>query len=355
MSISQLIAADDLRKVRYGEKITGLAFASLLQASAASGYDNSAWRSISNLLQCEWADQVGLSSPTAWWAPRRRDARALGARGMTAGSTTNGGDLAISTAALAVAAATRPLTVLEQAGALRTELSGVVDAVLPEWVGGSGYWVAEGQEVGDAALTVAGGSATARTAGATLTLSRRLVQQADAIEQSVAAELQRLVRGTVEAAFINGPGTESQPLGLIQTPGATAVPFAASLATYAELKAMVKAYYDADAAPDAARFLVNPATFADLLTVAESAGSGQYAATITSGRQILGIPALLTNHCPAGKVLLMDPANVSTFFWRAPQVIINRFADDRSGAVRLTCLNDCALLVQRREQLVIGG
>lgn len=358
MSTTALTAAADLRSLRHADRLD-LTFASLLLAPASRGHDVPVWRSLSNLIGAEWADQVGLASPTAWWAPRRSDARQLAGRTMSTGSTVDGGNLAISSSVNAIAAATRPATVLERIGAIRTELPGrLVDAVSPQWAGGSGYWVAEGADVGDAGLTVTSASAAPRTAGASITLSRRLTLQAEAIEQQVAAEIQRQIRVTIETAFLNGTGSNSQPLGLVNTPGTGTQAFSsAGEPTFAELVEMVETFAEANGDLDAARWILHPSTFGNLLSREASASTGVFVASgAGAGRSMVGIPAAVTSACPAGKVLLLDPRNVEIYYWRSPQVIVNRYIDnDYSGATRITVLNDCGMLVQRRNQLIVGG
>jgi HK97 family phage major capsid protein len=354
-SMQRLNATADLGKLRYVEMLEGLTFAALLSASSSSQYDVPVWRSLSNLIGAEWMEDRGLPSLMSWWGPRRSDVRALaGKRGLSVNAAASGGDLAIASAVGAIATAIRPRTVLERAGAVRVEVAGVADAVVPEWVNGSGWWVGEGEPVGAAGLTVASATATPKTAGAQVNLSRQLVLQAPQIEADVANEVRRLVGNTIEAGLLTGSGSESQPLGLLHTPGAQSVPFAGALPTYAELLEMVSAYFDADADPDRAAWLVNPSDFAQLLEVTAETGSGQYAATIdSSGRRLLGITAHLSNHVPAGRPMLLDPSTVLITYWRAPMLI--RGPLSVTGSVELNILNDVDLMVRHRSQLVVGG
>lgn len=280
-----------------------------------------------------------------------------GARGLSAGSATAGGNLAITSAVGAIAAAVRPRTILEAAGAQRVELSSVVDYVQPEWTSGAGAWLGEGADAPEAStLAVGTGNATPKTAGAVVDISRRMMKQSEAIESQVAAEMARLVRGVVEDGAFNGTGSLNQPLGLLATPGATAVSFAGAVPTYAELVSMAEAYYDNDADPLAGAWFLNPATFAALLEVERVSASGRYAATIEAGvPYVMGLRAWPTAYMPAGKVILCDPGNVTLTYWRAATLLRNPFVLGTTGAVRLTVLNDVDLVVTHRPQLIIGG
>ncbi|MEB3362173.1 MAG: phage major capsid protein [Synechococcaceae cyanobacterium] len=355
MGINGLISADDLRRLPYGDKITGLTFAAVLNASASDRYDVPVWRALSNLIGEEWIDEKGLPSPHSWWAPRRKDARALaGSRGLTTGAAF---DTVIGSAVGAIAAAVRPRTALEQAGARRVEVGAVADHVQPEWKAGAGAWVGEGGAVPAAStLGVGTGNGRPKTAGAQIEVSRKLLKQTELLEAEVSAEMTRIVRGVVEAGAFNGSGVEDEPLGLLQTPNATGVSLAGSVPTYAEVADCVDAYYASDADPLAAAWFVNPADFAKLTEVEKVSGSGKYAASIEAGvPYIKGIRAWPTSHIPAGKVILTNPQNVSLVYWRAAQLIRNPFALDTSGGLRLTVLNDVDVVVQHRAQLIIGS
>jgi HK97 family phage major capsid protein len=356
MSLQKLLAADDARNVRYTERIQGLTFSALVRSTSQQKHDVAIWRAASNILAAEWPD-VGLPAPTAWWAPRRQDAaRLMGQRALTAGSAVDGGNTIIGSAVTAIAEATRPRSVLERAGAVRREVGGVADAVALEWAGGSGSWVAENGAVSEAQIAVTSGAATPKTAGAFITLSRRLITQTTDLEADIAAEIQRLVLSTLESAFIAGTGTEGQPLGLVNTTGATAVPFATALPSYGEIVSMVQAYDAADGDPEAAAFFVNPVTFAGLLRGEIASGTGQVVGTASDGARLTaGIRTFVSNHVPAGKLVLGDPRNVSITYWRSPAVITNPYAGDIDGSVRITVLNSADILVIRRPQLIIGG
>lgn len=355
MGATGLAAYQDLQRIARGDLLNGITLSALLTTGPAAGYDVPAWRSLSNLLQDRWQES-GLPSSRSWWAPRRSDARALvGARrDLSVGSANNGGALAMASAVTAVAAAVRPMLVLDRIGCQRLEVGSVVDAVVPEWSGGSGYWVGEGGAVGSADVTVSTGTALPHTAGCSQVYSRRLLKNAADLEPQLAAELQRLVRGTLEAGLIAGDGSQGQPLGLIHTTGATAVSFAGAVPTFAEVADVLQGYYDNDGDPDAAVVLVNPVTFVGMLETQKVAGSGQYLAAVEGQRRsVLGVTAQLSNHVPEGKVVMLDPANVTLVFWRAASVSID--PNSTTGNRRMVVLNDVDLVVRHRSQLVIGG
>ena len=164
------------------------------------------------------------------------------------------------------------------------------------------------------------------------------------------------MRGVVESGAFTGTGTVNQPLGLLATPGAVAVPLAGAVARYVELADMVDAYYSSNADPLAAAWFIHPTHLAKLLETEKTAQSGLFAATVENGvPYICGIRAWPTAYMPTEKVILTDPKNITLIYWRAATLLTNPYSLDTSGAVRLTCMNDCDLVVQHRGQLVIGG
>lgn len=358
MSITALTAAADLKKQRYSDLVTQISLAAVLQAGAAENYDCPAFRALSNLIGSEWPD-VGLPS-YAWWLPRRGDGRRLFGRAMTAADAAGGGNTVVSASVQTVAAAARPFTVLDRAGASRFEVSNTADSLLPEWnpSSGAGYWLQEGQAVTATSLSLLSGVASPKTCGVSTTISRRLLLQAPTAEPQILAELQRLVAVTIETGIWTGTNTNGQPLGILSTPGVETVAFANATPTYTELVEMFEAYADNNGDPGAMTFFLHPKMLSALMTQEVASGTGQFVAGCIHGpRQVslFGIPVFPTQCIPEGKVVLCDPSNLAIVFWRAPQLISNPFALDTQGGRRLTILNDLDIVVRRRNQLVIGG
>lgn len=334
---------------------------SMVSAPAVDGHECSQARALSNLIGQQWLDHSPLNG--GYWMPRRSDARHLFGRDLSvSGPTANGGNLAAMTSVMAVAEATRPLTVLQRAGATVMEVANVESVLIPAWdEDANGYWVKEGQAVTAAGLAITSGTATPKTAGATMTLSRRAVLQMDAIEAQVTAELRRIVAGTLEAGFWSGNGFagDAAPMGIINTPGTQTKAFAAAVPTYSELVAMADLYFDNGGDPSAMVFFCHPGTLSALMTQEVATGSGSFVAGFIHGvRQVslFGVPVYPTKHITEGVVVLCNPGDVYLLFWRAPQLNIARTGGNRSitGEVQITVLNDADVVVSRRHQMVIG-
>jgi HK97 family phage major capsid protein len=347
---------EEIRKA--GWHLYGLA--PILTANATSGYNDPAARALSNLIGQEWPDQ-GLSSSYAYWAPTRKIARKLfgGTRDLSvSNSPSKGGDLAAHGSVLRLAAATRPVSVLQASGAQVHEVGGVHEVLIPAWdESASGYWVTEGQAVTPAGLSITDGVATPKTVGAVQTVSRRLLKQAIDIEDQLISELRRIVASSMEVGLWTGDGTNGTPIGIENTPGTETVTFASSTPTYAKLVEMVEAYLDQNGDPSAMLFYCNPKTLARLMTTEVSTGSGNFAASCIHGpRQLslFGVPVAFSNAITDGTVILANPSDLHVVYWRSPQLIVNPFSSDTVGDVRLSVLNDVDVVVSRRHSLVIG-
>lgn len=333
--------------------------ASMLTAGAKTGFECPTARALSNMLGAKWPDVAPRNN--GYWVPTRRDVRRLFGRDLQMGGVaSNGGDLAPATAVLAVAAATRPATVLQAAGATILEVEGLNSLLVPAWdESAAGYWVSEGEAVPDAGLTITSGTATPRTAAAAMTLTRKAVLQINDIEGQVLAELGRIVAGTIESGLWSGLGNDGKPQGIEQTPDTQTESWAGSVPTYAELVSMCDKYFDNGGDPNRMVFFSHPGTLAALMTQEVASGTGQFVAGFIHGPRsvsIFGVPVFASKHITEGTVILCDPTNINVVFWRAPQINIARTGGTRSitGEVQLVVMNDVDVVVNRRHQMVIG-
>jgi HK97 family phage major capsid protein len=279
-------------------------------------------------------------------------------RDLGVGAATSGGNLAGSELA-AVAAAVRPLLVLDALGAQRLEVSGVAELALPRFDGGVGSWISEGEQAGSLSTTVQSATATARCAAARLGLSRRVrnANRAD-VEGAVLAEIQRAVRNTIEQGFISGTGADSEPLGLVNVPGVGSKAFASATPSWSELLDMVELLGDADGDVSRAHFLVHPSMLASLMAVLIDPNGGELAVVWSSGaHRIAGIPIAISSNVPEARVILGDFTTVQTVYFGAPQVIDDRFSAGKAinGSSELVVMNHCDVVVREPALIVLGS
>ncbi len=279
-------------------------------------------------------------------------------RDLGVGAATSGGNLAGSELA-AVAAAVRPLLVLDALGAQRLEVSGAAELALPRFDGAVGAWISEGEQAGSMSTTVQSATATARCAAARLSLSRRVrnANRAD-VESAVLAEIERAVRNTIEQGFIQGSGADSEPLGLVHVPGTGSKTFAAATPTLAELLDMVELLGDADGDIGRAHFLVHPSMLASLMGVLIDPSGGELVVVWADGHhRIAGIPLAISSNVPEAKVILGDFTTVQTVYFGSPAVIDDQFSGGKSinGSSELVVLNHCDVVVREPALIVVGA
>lgn len=273
-------------------------------------------------------------------------------------TATAGGNLA-TTELAAVAAATRPALVLDALGAQRLEVSGAAQLDLPRFDGGVGGWISEGEPASSLSTTVQSASATARCAAARLGLSRRVRNSSRAdTEGAILAEIQRAVSNTIEKGFLQGSGSNNEPVGLVNVDGIGSKTFAAATPTWLELIDMLELLGDANGDITRANWLIHPSMAAALLTVLIDGDGGELAVTYSEGRhRIAGIPLAISSNVPEAKVILAQFDTVQQVFFGAPQIIDDRFSNGKaiSGASEIVVMNFCDVVVKNPALIVVGS
>jgi len=300
------------------------------------------------------ADKYGTPQARGAAVPHLRMIRDLGV-----GVASAGGNLAGAQQIQAVAAAVRPALVLEQMGAERIEVNATGEVLFPRWSGGTGGWLSEGEPAVSDAATVDSASATPKCAAARLAMSRRVRNQArEDVERAVLAELGQCVAATLEAGFLTGTGSNSQPLGLLHTPGIGSQSFAGATPTLAELAGMIETYADADGPVDAARWLLHPSDLSDLLKAQVDPDGGETIVQWQDGaHRICGLPVFSSRHLTEGKHLLLDPSAVATVFFGPAQVLLDEYSNGKaiSGAAEAVVFNFADVVLKQPAHVVVGS
>lgn len=300
------------------------------------------------------ADKYGQPQARGLAVPHAKMARDLGV-----GAATSGGNLASGQQIQRVAAAVRPALVLEAMGAERVEVNATGEVLFPRWGGGNGGWLAENESSVSDSAAIDSVTATPKCAAARLAMSRRLRNQArEDVERAVLYELGQCVAATLESGFLTGTGSNSQPLGLIHTPGIGTATFAAATPTLSELVSMVESYADADGDLAAARWLLHPSDLADLLKAQIDPDGGETVVQYIDGtHRICGLPVFSSRHLTEGKFVLMDPSAVATVFFGPAQVVLDEYSNGKSlsGAAEIVTFNFADLAVLRPAHVVVAG
>lgn len=275
-------------------------------------------------------------------------------RDLLTGSASSGGDL-VATSVLKVADSVRPLTVLERAGVERIETGGE-NLTIPRFAKADAGWIAEGAEYAAQAPTSTSVDATPKLASARLSFSRRLKVLVPDVEGSVLQEVGRAVAGLIERGAIQGSGSNSQPLGLLNLPSALSKTFAAATPTTSELVDMLELVADADVDPYKLVWLLHPSMAANLRRSEISSGSGELILNFIGGTfRLHGVPVLMTTNVPEGKVLLLDPSYSKLVYFGAPQVVVDPFRGAVTGVTHTQILNAADFVCTHQPSVCIGS
>jgi len=273
-------------------------------------------------------------------------------------TATGGGNLA-ATQLAAVAASTRPLVVLDRLGAQRLEVSGAAQLDLPRFDGGVGSWISEGQAASSLSTTVQSATASARCAAARLGLSRKVRNGSRPdTEAAILAEIQRAVTNTIELGFIQGTGSNSQPLGLVNIAGIGTKTFAGAVPTWPELMDMLELLGDADGDITRATWLVHQTMASALLKLLIDPDGGELAVVWADGaHRIAGIPLAISSNVPEAKVILAQFDTVQQLYFGPPQIIDDRFSNGKaiSGASEIIVMNFCDVVARDPGLIVVGN
>lgn len=319
----------------------------LLNLSSVTEGRGSSWeRSLSDQAQ-KFYDQQSIQGQqeNACFVPTRQMVRDL-----LTGTASSGGDL-VAASVLAVASSVRPVSVFERAGAQRLEVSGD-SLTLPRWTKADAGWIGEGENFTALGTTVSSVDATPKLASARLSFSRRLKVLSDNVESQVLAEVGRAVTALIEKGAIQGTGTNSQPLGLLNLPSALSQTFAAATPTSDELAFMLEKLGDADVDISKVVFLLHPSTAADLMKARVDASSG---ALVLSDLMIHGLPVFVSTGVTEGKVIALDSSVVRMIYFGAPQIVVDPYRGSTNGVTHVQVLNAFDLAVMDQSAICIGS
>ena len=165
-------------------------------------------------------------------------------------------------------------------------------------------------------------------------------------------EVGRAVAALIERGAIQGTGSNSQPLGLLNLPGALSQTFAAATPTSDELASMLEKLGDADVDLSKVVFLMHPSTAADLMRTEISSGSGQL---VLSDLKIHGLPVFITSNVTEDKVIALDPSYSRLVYFGALQVVVDPFRGAVSGVTNVQVLNCTDYICSNQSSVVVGS
>jgi len=181
----------------------------------------------------------------------------------------------------------------------------------------------------DASMELSAVAASPNVGGIALIASRQLSKQADDLDAVLSRLLIQLGNDALDAAALNGSGTNGEPLGLLQNPDVVATVSAGSI-NYAGIVEMEEAVVDSDTSDDRFTWFTAPDVRKLLRQRELSVGSGP----IWPERELLGHRAITSSKMPSGSLLAGDFRNLMILLFGAGlEVLVNPFSNFRSGQI----------------------
>ena len=243
-------------------------------------------------------------------------------------------------------------------------LTGLVGNIaIPKGGSISGGWVAEGSNVAKKNPTFGQIEATPHTYGAYVDITRKLLLQSSVNVQAKVLEwLMYACAAGIETAAFQGTGSSGQPTGLCTAlnSGATAW---SNAPTFDKIVDLIAATKTANSYKPSMKFVGNAGVWAKLAktrdyeVLTDGADTPKNVAAIggsvrlldTATNKVLGRDFVEANLMPAAKLLFGDFTQLAVCLWSGTDIIVDPYANDTNGGLRLVALQDSDILIKRPE------
>jgi HK97 family phage major capsid protein len=243
-------------------------------------------------------------------------------------------------------------------------LSGLVgDVAIPRQTGGAtAYWLAEAAEPTESQQSFDRVTMTPKTVGAFTEITRKLLQQSSLdVEAMVMADLAKTLALAIDLAAINGSGTSNQPRGILNTSGIGSVVGGTNglAPTWAHIVGLESEVAADDADVGALNYLTNAKVRGKLKTTEKASSTAQY--VFENGNTPINgygcgisnqVPSNLTKGTSSGVCSAIIFGNFNDLLigqWGALDLLVNPYANDKSGGVRITAFQDVDIAVRHPE------
>ncbi len=231
-----------------------------------------------------------------------------------------------------------------------TVLGGLVGNVaIPRQTGGAtAYWVTEGNAPTESLQAVDQVTLTPHTVGAFTQFSRRLLLQSSLdIEMFVRMDLARTLALAVDLAAIAGTNSGGQPKGILSTSGIGSKEYAnAGNPTWANIVQMETEVATDNALMGSLAYLTTAAMRGTLKTVEKANTTGQF---IWTDAGVNGYRAEVSNQVTAGYAIFGNWTDLLIGEWSGTDILVNPYAADTAGGMRVTALQDIDVAVRHAE------
>lgn len=229
-------------------------------------------------------------------------------------------------------------SVIAQVGA--TVLTGLQGNVsFPRQItGAAGYWVAEGAAPTESQATFDQVLLSPKTYGAFSEYTRQLLMQSSLdVEALVRMDLARTLALGIDNAALYGTGATNQPRGVKNTVGINApTAFVGAFPTFAEVILMETMVAEDNADVDALAYVLRPDMRGDFKTKLKAAGVSGF--VWEDGNTVNGYKVGVSNQVVTGDLFYGNWNALMIAMWGGLDIMVNPYALDTSGGVRITAL-----------------
>lgn len=277
------------------------------------------------------------------------DVLGYGRRDLVVGTASSGGDLvATDLLSSSFIDLLRKALVLQSAGAnVMTGLQGMV--AIPRQSGGATtYHVAENSNITESQLTVDQVSLQPRTIGALTDYSRRLLLQSSIdVENLVRRDLAQQIAIEIENQAINGVGTESKPLGILNVSGINTESGVAAFSDFVNAEASLGTD---NALQGSLGYLMNSALRGTLKTTEKASGTNGVF-VYEGDNTINGYPAYVSNSMPDSTAVFANFSDVMIGLWSGLDIMVDPYTGSAAGTVRVVAMQDYDVAVRHPESI----
>ena len=259
------------------------------------------------------------------------------------------------------------LVIREQLGA--EVLTGLVGNIaIPKGGSISGGWVAEGSNVAKKNPTFGQIEATPHTYGAYVDITRKLLLQSSVNVQAKVLEwLMYACAAGIETAAFQGAGTSGAPTGLCTALNSAATAWS-NAPTFDKIVDLIAATKTANAYKPSMKFVGNSGVWAKLAKTRDyevltdgastpknvGAIGGSVRLLDTATNKVIGRDFVEANLMPAAKLLFGDFTQLAVCLWSGTDIIVDPYANDTNGGLRLVALQDSDILIKRPEAFALA-
>lgn len=226
---------------------------------------------------------------------------------------------------------------------------------IPKQTGGAtAYWLTEGGDATESQQSMGQVALTPKTVAAYTEFTRRMLLQSSLdVENFVRDDLARVLAIAVDRAAIKGSGASGEPLGILNTSGIGSVSITTGTYTWAKLVDLETEVAIDNADLGALAYLTSSTDRGIMKKTEKASTTGIYLWSNMAGMpgvgEVNGYPAHATNQLAADETIFGNWEEMIIGEWGVLDLLVNPYAKDTSGGVRITAFQDVDCAVRHPE------